>query len=94
MRRREFKYPQKATKSIVSPNPRKRGRPTSAKDKVSQRLPRRKGPEPLASLKESVEEVQPKLENAPKLASQLVHRVKSIACADQNTPTQSLWKSR
>jgi hypothetical protein len=94
MRQREFKYPQKATKSIVSPNPRKRERLTGTKNKVSRRLLRRKGPEPLASLKESVEEVQPEVENASKLATQLVCRVKSIAWADRNAPTQSLWKSR
>jgi hypothetical protein len=46
---------QKATNSTVSPNPRKRGRPPDAQDKVPQRRPQRKGLEPLASLKEPVE---------------------------------------
>jgi hypothetical protein len=62
--------PQKATNSIVSPNPRKRGRPPGAQDKVPWRCPQRKGPEPLASLKDSVEEVQPEVENAPEVATQ------------------------
>ena len=58
--------PQKVTNSTVSPNPRKRGRPSGAQDKVPRRRPQRWGPEPLASLKESVVEAQPKVENAPK----------------------------
>jgi hypothetical protein len=59
--------PQKATNSIVSPNPSKRGRPPGAQDKVPQRRPQRKGPEPLSSLKDLVEEVQPEVENAPEV---------------------------
>jgi hypothetical protein len=43
---------QKDTNSVVSPNPRKRGRPPGAQDKVQRRRPQRKGSEPLASLKE------------------------------------------
>jgi hypothetical protein len=62
--------PQKATNSIVSPNPRKRGRPPGAQDKVPRRCLQRKGPEPFASLKDSVEEVQPEVENAPEVATQ------------------------
>jgi hypothetical protein len=42
--------PQKATNSIVSPNPRKRGRPPGAQDKVLRRRPQQKGPEPLPHL--------------------------------------------
>jgi hypothetical protein len=62
--------PQKSTNSIFSPNPRKWGRPLGAQDRVPQRRPQWRGPEPLASLKESVEEVQPELENAPEVATQ------------------------
>jgi hypothetical protein len=62
--------PQKAIDSIVAPNPRKRGRPPGAQDKVPRRRPQRKGPKPLASLKDSVEEVQPEVENAPEVATQ------------------------
>jgi hypothetical protein len=61
---------QKATNSIVSPNPRKRGRPPGAQDKVPRRRPQRKGSKPLASLKELVEEVQPEVENVPEVATQ------------------------
>jgi hypothetical protein len=100
--------PQKATNSIVSPNPRKRGRPPGAQDKVPQRRPQRKGPEPLASLKDSVEEVQPEVENAPEVATQPeveevpkglhpedgnpMRRAKNIAWGDRNAPTQSFWE--
>jgi hypothetical protein len=62
--------PQKATNSIVSTNSRKRGRPPGAQDKVPWRRPQWKGPEPLASLKDSVEEAQPEVENAPEVATQ------------------------
>jgi len=62
--------PLKATNSIVSAlNPRKRGRPPGAQDKVPRRHPQRRVLEPLASLKESVEEAQPRVENAPKGAA-------------------------
>jgi hypothetical protein len=62
--------PQKATNSIVSRKHRKRGRPPGAKEKVPWRGPQRKGHEPLASLKDSLEEVQPEVENAPEVATQ------------------------
>ena len=62
--------PQKVTISTVSSNPRKRGRTPGAQDKVPRRRPQRRGPKPLASLKESVEEAQPEVENAPKEATQ------------------------
>ena len=62
--------PLKAANSTVSaPNPRKRGRPPGAQDKVPRRRPQRRVPEPLASLKESVEEAQPEVENAPEAAA-------------------------
>jgi hypothetical protein len=61
---------QKATNSVVSSNPRKRGRPPGAQEKVPWRRPQWKRSEPFASLKESVEEVQPEVENAPKVATQ------------------------
>ena len=56
--------------STVSPNPRKRGRPPGAQDKVPLRCPQRQGPEPLASLKKSIEEAQHEVENAPEEATQ------------------------
>ena len=62
--------PQKVTISTVSPHPRKRGSTPGAQDKVSWRRPQRWGLEPLASLKESVEEAQPEVENTPKEATQ------------------------
>ena len=59
--------PLKATNSTVSsPNPRKRGRPSGARDKVLRRCPQRQVTEPL---KESVEEAQPEVENAPEVAA-------------------------
>jgi hypothetical protein len=62
--------PQKATNYVVSPNPRKRGRPPGAQDKVPRRCPQQKGHDPLASLKESVEGVQSEVENAAEVATQ------------------------
>jgi len=62
--------PQKVTISTVSPHPRKRGSTPGAQDKVSWRRPQRWGLEPLASLKESVEEAQPKVENTLEEATQ------------------------
>ena len=62
--------PLKAANSTVSaPNPRKRGRPPGAQDKVPRRRPQRRVPEPLASLKESVEEAQPRVENTHEVAA-------------------------
>jgi hypothetical protein len=100
--------PQKATNSVVAPNPRKRGRPSGAQDKVPQRRPRRKGPEQLASLKDLVEEVQPEVENASEVATQPevekslkdsilkmetpMCRAKNITWGDRNAPTQSFWE--
>jgi len=62
--------PLKATNSIVSPNPRKRGRPPGAHDKVPRRRPQRRRSETLAPLKESAEEARPEVENAPEVATQ------------------------
>lgn len=61
--------PPKVTNSTVSSNLRKRGRPPGARDKVPPRRPRRQGHEPLASLKESVKEDQPEVDNAPEEAA-------------------------
>jgi hypothetical protein len=66
---KRVQVPQKATNSIVSPNPRKRGRPLGAQDKVPRRRPQKRS-EPLASLKESVEEARPEVGNAPEVATQ------------------------
>lgn len=56
---------QKVTNSNVSTHPRTRGRPPDARDKFPRRHPRWQGPEPLASLKDSVDEAQPEVENVP-----------------------------
>jgi hypothetical protein len=61
--------PLKATNSTISPNPRKRGRPLGAQDKVPWRRPQKRS-EPLASLKELVEEARPEVGNAPEVATQ------------------------
>jgi hypothetical protein len=62
---KRVQVPQKVTNCVVSSKLRKRGRPLGAPNKVQRRRPHRQGPEPLASLKDSVEESQPTVENIP-----------------------------
>ena len=68
--REKVQIPLKATNSTVStPNPRKRGSSLSSQDKVPWRRPQRRVLDPLASLKESIEEAQPEVENAPNVVA-------------------------
>jgi hypothetical protein len=61
MRQREFKYPQKATKSIVSPNPRKRERLTGTKNKSRGGFRGGKDLSPLPHLKNQLKKFNLKL---------------------------------
>ena len=70
MRRREFRYSRRLP-TLQSP-PLILGRGGDLwvlRTKVPRRRPQRRVPEPLASLKESVEEAQPEVENAPGVAA-------------------------
>jgi hypothetical protein len=62
---KRVQVPQKVTNCVVSSKLRKRERPLGARDKVQRRRPHRQGLEPLASLKDLVEESQPTVENIP-----------------------------